>query len=58
MNVTIIVKDGRVEAVYTDSEYAASISVDVIDCDTTDPETQEYVAEAVKAAEENLIQIY
>lgn len=58
MKLTIIVKDGRVEAVYTNSESAASISVDIIDCDTDDPETQEYMAEAVKAVEENLIQIY
>ena len=58
MNITIIVEDGRVEAVYTDNEHATNIGVTVIDCDTTDPETQEYVAEAVKAAEENLIQIY
>ena len=58
MNIAIIVKDGRVEAVYTDNEYAESIAVDVIDCDTTDPEAQECAAEAVKAVEEDLVQIY
>lgn len=58
MDITIIVKDGRVEAVYTDNEYAESITVNVIDCDTTDPEDQEYAAEAVKAVEEDLTQIY